>query len=90
MDRHWCSHCWAYWLVSLLVSFTYLELRGFRQKCHPTLSRELQHWTGYLPRKPWGRFSPLVFAALGGWLTWHLIRLQESVPGEVAGCPPHR
>lgn len=85
MDRHWCSHCWAYWLASLLASFAYLELRGLHAHCHPTLSRELASWTGYLPRKPWGHWMPLVFAGLGGWLTWHLIQLQESVPSEVTG-----
>lgn len=81
MNRHWCVHCWAYWLFACAASFAYLEVLGYRCHCHPTLSRELQSWTGYRPRKPWGRWSPLVFAGLGGWLAWHLIQLkEESVP----------
>jgi hypothetical protein len=76
MNRR-CAHCWLYWLVTCAASFTYLELRGYLRHCHPTLSRELQLWTGYRPRKPYGRWTPFLFAGLGSWLTWHLIRLQE-------------
>jgi hypothetical protein len=52
--------------------FSYLELRGYKHRCHPTLSRELQAWT-----KPLGRNGPWVFAVAGAALSWHLYVLKE-------------
>jgi hypothetical protein len=75
-----CKRCWAYWAVASLTSFTYLEARAYRHRCHRTLSRELRQVLGVHPRRPWGQVSPLVFIAFGAWLSHHLITLAEEQP----------
>jgi hypothetical protein len=70
-----CRHAWAFWLIGNGALFGYLEWRGYRVGCHPTLSRELRRWTG-CKRHPW---TALVFAALGAWLTYHELTLKDAV-----------
>lgn len=72
-----CRFAWALWGALTASSFAYLEARAYRHHCHQTLSRELQRLTGVRPRRPWGRGAPLVFAATGGWLTYHVITLKD-------------
>jgi len=72
------ERCWLIWALGCTSTFTYLELRGYYGRRNPTLSRELQCWTGYRPRRPWGLAGPFVFAAFGAWLTQHLMRLDEE------------
>jgi hypothetical protein len=68
-----CRRAWYVWLVSVVASFTYLETRAYQRKCHPTLSRELERWTASKRH----RWSPWLFAALGGWLSWHIATLDD-------------
>lgn len=64
---------WAAWLSGVLATFAWAELRGWRRGCHPTLSRELRRWT----RGDRHRWSPLVFALAGAWLSWHIASLKD-------------
>jgi len=68
-----CRRTWPCWLALVVASFTWAEMRAFRSGCHPTLSRELRHWT----RADRHRWSPLVFAFAGGWLAWHVASLKD-------------
>jgi hypothetical protein len=69
-----CRHVWAAWVLGCVATFTYAELRGYYTGCHPTLSRQLQAWTG-CKRHP---SAALVFVGLGGLLAWHLATLREE------------
>jgi hypothetical protein len=57
----------------VVATFTWAELRAYAHGCHPTLSRELRHWT----RADRHRWSPLVFVAAASWLAWHVSTLKD-------------
>ena len=87
MARRCWPWAWRIYLTTAISAFTYLEWVAYTRHKHPTLSRELQYWTGYRPRRPWGLAGPFVFAAFGAWLTQHLMRLDEELPAKADYVP---
>lgn len=67
-----CRHVWRYSAAAVLATFVYLEDRGYRTRCHPTLSRELAAWSKLL-----GEHGPWVFALGGAALSYHLVHLKD-------------
>jgi hypothetical protein len=72
-----CRRIWYWLLASWLASFGYAEMRGYRRRCHPTLSRQLAWWLHCAPPDRYRCVGPAVF--VGGWsfLAWHVFTLPE-------------
>ena len=63
-----CRRCWLYLGAGFLAAFGVLEKRGWSNRCHRTLSREI---ASLGPAAVWS------FAIAGPLFTWHLITLPE-------------
>jgi len=75
-----CRHVWLFWSATCASTFAYLELRAYYSGCRRTLSQALRDITGVNPRKPYGKVAPMIFALFGGWLTYHVLTLEEEPP----------
>ena len=63
-----CRRCWAWWALVTVLGFSVLERRGWSNKCHRTLSREI---------KELGPVAAWTVAIAGPLFALHLITLPD-------------